>query len=33
VGVAIGMTLTAGLVFSVLPGLLLDPVLVSALGR
>ncbi|HSE54797.1 MAG TPA: NADH-quinone oxidoreductase subunit N [Nocardioidaceae bacterium] len=27
VGVAIGMTLTAGVVFSVLPGLLLDPVL------
>ena len=27
VGVAIGMTLTAGIVFSVFPGLLLDPVL------
>ena len=27
VGVAIGMTFTAGLVFSVFPGLLLDPVL------
>ncbi len=32
VGAAIGMTLTAGVVFSVLPGLLLDPVLTS-LGR
>lgn len=30
VGVAIGMTLAAAVVFSVLPGLLLDPVLVSA---
>ncbi|NUR09257.1 MAG: NADH-quinone oxidoreductase subunit N [Nocardioidaceae bacterium] len=29
VGVAIGLTFTAGLVFSVLPGLLLDPVLSS----
>jgi NADH-quinone oxidoreductase subunit N len=27
VGVAIGMTFTAGLLFSVLPGLLLDPLL------
>jgi NADH-quinone oxidoreductase subunit N len=32
VGVAIGITLTAGVVFSVLPGLLLDPVL-EALTR
>ena len=32
VGIAIGMTFTAGLVFSVLPGLLLDPVLLG-LGR
>ena len=32
VGVAIGMTFTAGLVFSVLPGLLLDPVVVAALS-
>ncbi|HEU4512173.1 MAG TPA: NADH-quinone oxidoreductase subunit N [Nocardioidaceae bacterium] len=31
VGVAIGMTFTAGVVFSVMPGLLLDPVL-TALG-
>jgi NADH-quinone oxidoreductase subunit N len=31
VGAAIGMTFVAGLAFSVLPGLLLDPVLVSAL--
>ncbi len=31
VGVAIGMTFTAGVVFSVLPGLLLDPVLSSIL--
>ena len=32
VGVAIGMTFTAGVVFSVVPGLLLDPVL-TAFGR
>jgi NADH-quinone oxidoreductase subunit N len=32
VGVAIGMTFTAAVVFSVLPGLLLDPVLVQALS-
>jgi NADH-quinone oxidoreductase subunit N len=32
VGVAIGMTFTAGVVFSMMPGLLLDPVLVG-LGR
>ena len=32
VGVAIGMTFTAGVVFSVMPGLLLDPVL-TAMGR
>jgi NADH-quinone oxidoreductase subunit N len=31
VGVAIGMTLTAAVVFSVLPGLLLDPVLAAVL--
>jgi hypothetical protein len=31
VGAAIGMTFAAGVVFSVLPGLLLDPVL-AALG-
>lgn len=32
VGVAIGMTLTAGVVFSVVPALLLDPVLAAAVG-
>lgn len=33
VGVAIGMTFTAGVVFSVLPGLLLDPFLGAVVGR
>jgi hypothetical protein len=32
VAVAIGMTFTAGVVFSVFPGLLLDPVL-TAVGQ
>lgn len=33
VGVAIGMTFTAGVVFSVFPGLLLDPFLGAVVGR
>ena len=32
VGIAIGMTLTAGVVFSVLPGPLLDPILLDYPG-